>query len=63
VWTFFERRVLTLALFILCFWMTCCSIEKGFSPSQVALIFGSSALFASFPTVIIIDGHANIIYV
>lgn len=63
VWTFFERRILTLALSILCFWMTCCSIEKGFSPSQIVLVFGSSALFASFPTVIIIDGHANIIYV
>lgn len=63
VWTFFERRILTLALAILCFWMTFCSIEKGFLPSQIAIIFGSSALFAFFPTVIIIDGHANIIYV
>uniref|UniRef100_A0A2S2NAG3 GPI ethanolamine phosphate transferase 1 n=1 Tax=Schizaphis graminum TaxID=13262 RepID=A0A2S2NAG3_SCHGA len=63
VWTFFERRILTLALAILCFWMTFYSIEKGFLPIQIAIIFCSSALFASFPAVIIIDGHANIIYV
>ncbi|XP_025204049.1 GPI ethanolamine phosphate transferase 1 [Melanaphis sacchari] len=63
VWTFFERRILTLALAILCFWMTICSIKQRFLPSQIAIVFCSSALFASFPTVIIIDGHANITYV
>lgn len=63
VWTFFERRILTLALAILCIWMTVCSIEKGFLPFQIAAIFCSSALFASFPAVNIIDGHTKINYV
>ncbi|VVC45401.1 Alkaline-phosphatase-like, core domain,Alkaline phosphatase-like, alpha/beta/alpha,GPI ethanolamine [Cinara cedri] len=63
VWTFFERCVLSFALALMCLWMTYFSLKKGFMYKQVIIVFFSSAWFAYFPMVLIIDGHTNIINV
>ncbi|XP_050535795.1 GPI ethanolamine phosphate transferase 1 isoform X2 [Daktulosphaira vitifoliae] len=63
VWTFFERCLLSLALLINSLWMTYSSFKYGFSLDKIVIIFLSSAWFSSFPMILVIDGHKNIMNV
>ncbi|XP_050437508.1 GPI ethanolamine phosphate transferase 1 [Adelges cooleyi] len=63
VWTFFERHLLSLALIILCLWMTYSSIKYGFPINKAIIVFISSAWFSICPLTLVIDGQTDIKYV